>query len=200
MLSGVGPRQHLEELGIPVISDLKVGYNLQDHVSMAALAFIINDTISLIEGRLVLNLSYGLDYIINRNGPLTTPGGTEGIAFVQTKYSNGSRPEDPDYDWPDLEIVFAPGALTGDTVGSLRRGLGITEKLYRQVFGPVAGRDAYSLVPILLRPRSRGRVKLRSKDPFHPPLLYANYFDDDYDLQILVEGVKHVSIVAYLCT
>lgn len=199
MLSGVGPRQHLEEMGIPVIKDLKVGYNLQDHVSMAALAFIINDTVSLIEGRLLLNVSYGLDYILNRNGPLTIPGGAEGIAFLQTKYSNGSRPEDPDYGWPDLEIVFGPGALTGDTVGSLRMGLGITEKVYRQVFGPLAGRDAYSLVPIILRPRSRGRVKLRSKDPFHAPVLYANYFDDKYDLHVLVEGVKYVSMAAYMC-
>jgi len=199
MLSGVGPRQHLEELGIPVIKDLKVGYNLQDHVSMAALAFLINDSVSLIEGRLLSNLSYGLDYIINRNGPLTIPGGAEGIAFIQTKYINGSQPEDPDYGWPDLEIVYGPGALTGDTVGSLRTGLGITEKVFRQVFGPVAGRDAYGLVPIILRPRSRGRMKLRSKDPFHAPLLYANYFEDVHDLHVLVEGVKYVSIFAYMC-
>jgi choline dehydrogenase-like flavoprotein len=199
MLSGVGPRQHLEELGIPVISDLKVGYNLQDHVSMAGLAFLVNDTVSLIEGRLLFNLSYGLDYITNRNGPLTLPGGAEGLAFIQTNYSKGNRSEESDDDWPDLEIVFGPGALTGDTAGSLSRGLGITNKLYRQVYGPVAGRDAYALVPILLRPRSRGRVKLRSKDPFHPPLLYANYFDDEYDLQVIVEGVKRVSNTACLC-
>ena len=199
MLSGVGPRQHLEEMGIPVIKDLKVGYNLQDHVSMAALAFLINDSVSIIEGRLLSNLSYGLDYIANRNGPLTIPGGAEGIAFIQTKYSNGSQPGDPDYGWPDLEIVYGPGALTGDTAGSLRRGLGITEKVYRQVFGPVAGRDAYSLVPIILRPRSRGRIKLRSNDPFLAPLLYANYFEDVYDLHVLVEGVKYVSIFAYMC-
>jgi choline dehydrogenase-like flavoprotein len=198
MLSGVGPRQHLEELGIPVIKDLKVGYNLQDHVSMAALAFLINDSVSLIEERLVFNPNYGLDYLINRNGPLTIPGGAEGIAFIQTKYINGSRPEDPDYGWPDLEIVYGPGTLTGDTVGTLRRLLGITEKLYRQVFAPVAGRDAFGLVPILLRPRSRGLVKLRSKDPFHSPLLYANYFADEYDLHVLVEGVKQVSDEAYL--
>jgi choline dehydrogenase-like flavoprotein len=166
---------------------------------MAALAFFINDSVSLIEGRLLSNFSNLLDYLINRNGPLTLPGGAEGIAFIQTKYSNGSHPEDPDYGWPDLEIVCGPGALTGDTLGSLRMGLGIREKLYRQVFGPVAGRDAYALVPIILRPRSRGRVKLRSKDPFHAPLLYANYFEDDYDLHVMVEGVKYVSIFAYRC-
>jgi hypothetical protein len=136
--------------------------------------------------------------LINRNGPLTLPGGAEGIAFIQTKYSNGSKPEDPDYDWPDMEIVQGPGALTGDALGSLRAGLGITENVYRKVFGPVAGRDAYSLVPIVLKPRSRGRLKLRSKDPFHAPLLYANYFEDEHDLHVLVEGVKHVSIYLHV--
>ncbi|KAJ9587730.1 hypothetical protein L9F63_018838 [Diploptera punctata] len=147
MLSGVGPREHLEELGIPVLKDAKVGYNLQDHVSMAGLAFFVNDSISLVESRLIVNPAYGLDYLINRKGPLTLPGGTEAVAFYRTKHSNNSNPEDSD--WPDLEIVFAPGALTGDTAGSLRRGLGITEQLYRQVFQPSAGRDAYGLVPIL---------------------------------------------------
>ncbi|KAJ4430046.1 hypothetical protein ANN_22254 [Periplaneta americana] len=190
MLSGVGPREHLEEMGIPVIQDLKVGYNLQDHVAVSALAFLVNDSVSLIERRLMLSPRYALDYLINRRGPLTLPGGAEGVAFIQTKYSNGTRPQDPDYDWPDMEIVFGPGALTGDSAGSLRRVLGLSEKLYRQVFGPVAGRDAFGLVPILLRPRSRGRVKLRSRNPFHTPVLYANYFDDEYDLRVLVEGVK----------
>ncbi|KAJ9599630.1 hypothetical protein L9F63_026521, partial [Diploptera punctata] len=189
MLSGVGPREHLEELGIPVLKDAKVGYNLQDHVSMAGLAFFVNDSISLVESRLIVNPAYGLDYLINRKGPLTLPGGTEAVAFYRTKHSNNSNPEDSD--WPDLEIVFAPGALTGDTAGSLRRGLGITEQLYRQVFQPSAGRDAYGLVPILLQPRSRGRVKLRSKNPFHAPLLYPNYFDNEFDLRVMMEGVKH---------
>lgn len=32
MLSGVGPREHLEQMGIPVVADLPVGHNLQDHI------------------------------------------------------------------------------------------------------------------------------------------------------------------------
>lgn len=31
MLSGVGPKDHLKNIGIPVIQDLPVGQNLQDH-------------------------------------------------------------------------------------------------------------------------------------------------------------------------
>lgn len=34
-------------MGIPVISDLAVGYNLMDHVSAGGVLFIVNDTISL---------------------------------------------------------------------------------------------------------------------------------------------------------
>lgn len=34
MLSGIGPKQHLNELGIPLKVDLPVGRNLQDHVAV----------------------------------------------------------------------------------------------------------------------------------------------------------------------
>jgi choline dehydrogenase-like flavoprotein len=42
MHSGIGPAEHLRALGIPVLRDLKVGYNLQDHISVAALTFVID--------------------------------------------------------------------------------------------------------------------------------------------------------------
>lgn len=49
MLSGVGPRADLEKHKIPVIQDLKVGHNLQDHVALGGLTFLINkpDSITL---------------------------------------------------------------------------------------------------------------------------------------------------------
>lgn len=49
MLSGVGPRADLEQHKIPVIQDLKVGHNLQDHIGLGGLTFLINkeDSITL---------------------------------------------------------------------------------------------------------------------------------------------------------
>lgn len=44
MLSGVGPRDVLEKADIKVIQDLKVGYNLQDHMAMSTLSFLVNES------------------------------------------------------------------------------------------------------------------------------------------------------------
>lgn len=42
MLSGVGPADHLQSFGIPVIEDLPVGDNLQDHISLGGMVFTVN--------------------------------------------------------------------------------------------------------------------------------------------------------------
>lgn len=43
---------------------------------------------------------------------------------------------------------------------------------------------------MLLRPNSRGEIKLKSTDPYDHPLLYPNYLTDPQDIKVLVEGVK----------
>lgn len=47
MLSGVGPRDILETAKIKVIQDLKVGFNLQDHMAMSTLAFVVNESLTV---------------------------------------------------------------------------------------------------------------------------------------------------------
>lgn len=47
MLSGIGPKDHLTEMGIPVLADLDVGKNLQDHVGLGGLAFLINKEVGI---------------------------------------------------------------------------------------------------------------------------------------------------------
>src|SRR5271170_6861410 len=54
--------------------------------------------------------------------------------------------------------------------------------------GPLAP-PAYVLVPCLMRPNSRGSVKLASNDPFAPALIDPNYLSDPADLDVLAEGV-----------
>lgn len=185
MLSGVGPKEHLNELSIPLIKDLKVGHNLQDHLSMAGLVFLVNSSVTIIESKYT-RPRYLVDFMMNGSGPLTLPGGAEALGFYPTKYAE-------DQSHPDMELVFGPGSLLGDSGGSLRKVLGISDKFYNKVYRPFFEREAYSVVPVLVRPRSKGFVRLRSKNPFHFPIFIPNYFNDTRDLFTLVEGIKKVS-------
>lgn len=47
MLSGIGPKQHLQQIGVPIIQDLKVGYNFQDHIAMSTLVFLVNQSVTV---------------------------------------------------------------------------------------------------------------------------------------------------------
>ena len=86
MLSGIGPKEHLQELEIPVLQDLRVGHNLQDHVALyGGLTFLVNQSSSLNPINLA-NLRTVGDYVLSGDGPLTRPGRSEGITkpFIQS--------------------------------------------------------------------------------------------------------------------
>lgn len=85
MLSGIGPKDQLNSLNIDLIEDLPVGYNLHDHISMSALTFLVNESVTIVEPRLVSNLANTVDYFVKGDGPLTIPGGAEALAFVNTQ-------------------------------------------------------------------------------------------------------------------
>ncbi|EFN84154.1 glucose dehydrogenase [FAD, quinone] isoform X2 [Harpegnathos saltator] len=183
MLSGIGPKEHLRELGIPVIQDSKVGHNLQDHVALGGLTFMVNQEISMVQKRLE-NTQAVIQYAVLGNGPLTVLGGVEGLAFVNTKYANASL------DFPDIELHFVSGSTNSDGGTQLRKVHGLAEQFYDKVFGPINDKDTWSALPMLLRPKSRGLIKLRSTNPFDHPLIYPNYFKEPEDIATLVEGVK----------
>lgn len=86
MLSGVGPAKHLTEHQIPIVQNLSVGYNLQDHVGLSGLAFLVNEPITISEGS-VQSMSAIFSYYVLGRGPFTLPGGAEGLAFVKTPNS-----------------------------------------------------------------------------------------------------------------
>lgn len=85
MLSGVGPAKHLQEHNIPVVQDLRVGYNLQDHITLNGLVFTVND--STVNDARLLNPTDIIRYIFAGQGPYTIPGGAEAFAFVRTPSS-----------------------------------------------------------------------------------------------------------------
>lgn len=191
MLSGVGPRDLLEEKYIPVIQDLKVGYNLQDHFATSAQIFLANESVSISDTK-AQNPIYVLQYLFGHTGPYTVPSGAEALAFIKTKLS-----ENKTDDYPDIELVLGSGAYNGDSYGTVRRVAGIPDSLYNEVYEPVNHIDGFSIVPVIMRPKSRGRVTIKDKNPLHWPLIQPNYLSDRHDLLTMVEGIKAVSYLKF---
>lgn len=182
MLSGVGPRKNLEKVGVPVIHDAKgVGRNLQDHIAIGGLAFRIDPQISVIYNRMV-NLNSAIRYAVTENGPLTSSVGLEVTAFINTKYANQSD------DWPDMNLFFTSASTSSDP--QVRVAHGLKPEFYEEVFSEINDLDVFGVFPMILRPKSRGFIKLQSKNPLRYPLLYHNYLTHPDDVNVMREGVK----------
>jgi len=97
----IGPREHLDSVGVHVVKDVPgVGSNLQDHVALGGLIFLVNDTVSLRTQRLLDDPKNFIDYLTTKTGPASVPGGCEALAFLDT-----DRPWDAD-GYPDVELLF----------------------------------------------------------------------------------------------
>ncbi|MGU3782453.1 GMC family oxidoreductase [Burkholderia metallica] len=163
MLSGVGPKAELQRHGIAVVADLPgVGENLQDHPD-----FVVSYKTNSLDA-LGVSLRGGLktlrdirQYRHSRTGTLTT-NFAEGGAFLKTR---------PDLERPDVQMHFVV-APVNDHGRKLQLGHGI------------------SCHVCLLRPKSRGTVKLRSADPVDAPLIDPAFLAHADDLDVLVDGYK----------
>ncbi|KAH8293794.1 hypothetical protein KR054_004451 [Drosophila jambulina] len=184
MLSGVGPADHLREHNISVVQDLPVGHNLQDHITLNGLVFVVND--STVNDARLLNPSDIFRYIFAGQGPYTIPGGAEAFAFVRTPSSSFAK------DYPDMELVLGAGSLSGDRFGTMRNLLGITDEFYDTMFGDLQNKETFGLVPVLLRPKSRGRISLRSRNPFHWPKMEPNFMQHPDDIRAMIEGIEMI--------
>lgn len=182
MLSGIGPSDQMALHNITQIVDLPVGHNLQDHVGLGGMTFIVDEPVTFTRRRFQ-TIAVGMDYIINERGPMTTPG-VEGVAFVNTKYA------DPTGDWPDIQYHFAPSSINSDGGEQIRKILNLRDGVFNTVYKPLLNAETWTILPLLLRPKSTGWVRLRSKNPLHKPLIEPNYFAHRDDVNVLVEGIK----------
>ncbi|XP_049839992.1 glucose dehydrogenase [FAD, quinone]-like isoform X1 [Schistocerca gregaria] len=190
-LSGVADAGQLRRLRIPpLVHAPGVGRNLQDHVCLAGTVFTMHPPAgqypvgpAFVVPR-ILTLSALINFAVNNSGPFYALPECEAMAFISTKYSNAST------DWPDVQLFLA--SYGDNTDGGLfgKRAAGLHDDVYAAVFEPVLYRDSYSVLPLVLRPRSRGAVTLRSRDPLQLPRVVPNYFQDPHDLRVLVEGMK----------
>jgi choline dehydrogenase-like flavoprotein len=166
MLSGIGPAEHLRELGIDVLHDLPgVGDNLHDHpdVVMVVNAPKLTDLFGLSLPGMLTTLKGITEWRRARSGPLTSNFAEAG-GFIK------SAPLEP---IPGLQLHFVVGKLV--------------DHGRKTVFG-----HGYSCHVCLLRPKSRGTLRLASADPQVAPLIDPAFLKDPDDVARLVQGFKRV--------
>ncbi|XP_055678441.1 glucose dehydrogenase [FAD, quinone]-like [Lutzomyia longipalpis] len=189
MLSGIGPAHHLMHHGIHVIYDSPgVGENLQDHVAMGGGTYLIHnpishDSLSFVIPKLI-TVDAIKEFTYKHDGPLYAMPACEVMAFINSKY------QDPHEDWPDIQLFMAAYSDNSDGGIYSKRGSGMSHDYYANVYENIIYKDTFMVVPLLMRPKSRGRILLKNKDPYEHPLIYPNYFDHPHDLNVLIEGAK----------
>ncbi len=138
MLSGIGPAEHLKEVGVPVLVDLPgVGQNFHNHVLT------------------------GVIYECKQQVPPPNLNISESALFLKS---------DPGWVGPDLQIAFV-----------------------HVPFDIIVGQghpNSISILPGVVRPMSRGWIKLANADPTVKPLINPNYLGAQSDLDRLVQAVK----------
>jgi len=168
-LSGIGDPEELARHGVPVVHALKgVGANLQDHLD-CMLSWECPQPITIYSQRkgLVKTMMVGLNYMLFKKG-IGRQNFLESGAFLKSR---------PDLDRPDLQIHTVLAIM--------------------QDHGKVAvQKDGFTFHVCQLRPESRGRVGLRSADPFDDPAIFANYLSAEEDKRALREGIKMMRKVA----
>ncbi|XP_050356440.1 glucose dehydrogenase [FAD, quinone]-like [Nymphalis io] len=179
MLSGVGPKQHLQSLNIPVLADLKVGQNLQEHITSNGISIAFSNKTST-----AINASQMFNEIVNyrkqdvyNDGPLATTSTSTAVAFIKTKYAPVNA--------PDIQFQF-----DGRNIGEY---LADTQTYIQTSIFPLSFSNGVGVRPILLTPKSRGYILLNQTDSvFGQPLIYSGFFTHKEDLDVLVEGVRYI--------
>ncbi|XP_077557581.1 glucose dehydrogenase [FAD, quinone]-like [Haemaphysalis longicornis] len=179
-LSGVGPKTHLEQLAIPVIADLPVGENLQDHLHIEGVAGTMTED----AGINIVQISPLTDYMLSKSGPYSIPASFEVLAFLSTSNVNASL------EYPDVEIALQTVAPSTIFTEYYEMNMGLRPDVYMQYYMPHRGRFGFQAGPVLNRPKSRGYIKIKSRDPFEHPLIEPNYQSHPEDIATAVEGVK----------
>ena len=162
-ISGVGPAEHLQSIGVPVLHDLRgVGANLQDHY-VARISHRVRGSVSINKLSRGARLAReAMRFAVEGRGALTF-GVTTAQVFCRSSPEKAS---------PDLQLLFTPASYDAARFGALEQQDGMT----------------VAVCPV--RPDSRGTIMARNADPAAAPVITPNYLSDPADIRVLAAGMR----------
>ncbi|KAI0010747.1 putative GMC oxidoreductase [Xylariaceae sp. FL0662B] len=178
LLSGIGPKDHLTEVGIRTVVDSpEVGSNFFDHHYTVMMFNATPDIITSLQlGDPATLAEFLAEYKANGTGPLSTPGGSSFFAerlsddLLDSLGVNVSFPKSLPADRPHLLYQYTSAAMLPAPDDA----------------------NAVSVFAALVQPEAPGTVRLNSSDWRDDPLLDTNYFGSESDMAIALYGYKRL--------
>ncbi|MBS0320308.1 MAG: GMC family oxidoreductase N-terminal domain-containing protein [Proteobacteria bacterium] len=161
--SGVGQREQVDALGVPLVHELRgVGENLQDHLQLRMIFKVSGTrTLNTRAGSWLGKALIGAEYALKRSGPMSMAPSQLG-AFARSNPGEARA---------NIEYHVQPLSLGK--------------------FGePLHAFDAFTASVCNLRPTSRGSVHATAADPDAPPLIAPNYLSTDDDRRVAAEALR----------
>ncbi|XP_049536200.1 LOW QUALITY PROTEIN: glucose dehydrogenase [FAD, quinone]-like [Anopheles darlingi] len=185
MVSGVGPREHLESFDIPVLEDLPVGAALYDHLGFSGLQVVVNSTNHFAPGDIPTFENF-YEYLKGK-GVLTVPAAVELVTYPNLTLA-GRR-------GPTLELMNLISSFAVDKGTTAKNSVRMRDDIYEAVYRPLETKNHFTIIVQNLHPLSRGTVRLRSANPAKPPAIDPNYLAAELDVEVMLEGVREAQRV-----
>lgn len=183
MNSGIGPREHLEDVGIDVLRDLPVGKNLKDPVIFPGFVLTFDDD-------LVKDIDFNDEvykYFMQQKGLLAGIDLTNFVGFIDTK--NTSRSKYPDVQF--LHFLFRKGHT--HLLDAFVKMFGYVDEIKESLNDYVKKSNLLIIAPTLLKPRSTGRVLLREGNLYSKPEIDSRILSDEEDVDVFLDSVKYLT-------
>lgn len=180
MLSGIGPKKHLNDMKIKTIKDLKVGENLQDHL-LFPVNFITHNVSSPTPNSEPDQI---FEFLTKSSGFMGGIGITSFMGFINTTAE----------DYPDIQFIpMSFGINETLFMTSFLRNTGVSEKSIKVIEEVNSKSPCIMMILLVLRPKSRGKIMLRSLNPKIYPKIFTGFLTDKEDSEVLLKGIEFMS-------
>ena len=164
MLSGIGPKDHLESMGINLVVDMPgVGQNLQDHPDFMIKYKCLKPVTLWPKTKRLNSIGAGIQWLLTKEG-MCASNHFDSVACIRSG---------PGVEYPDLQLCISPIAMENNSWQPLKE-------------------HAFQVHVGLMRTHSRGKIELRSNNPADPPRILVNYLKDKRDRELMRKGIHLV--------
>lgn len=183
MLSGIGPEQHLTEMEIPTVVDLPVGKNLQDHIGWQGI--YLTYTNGSVDPPYINFMDEAYESLIHKRGILSTLPGYDVVGFVNVENMTSK--------YPNVQFLHVhyirKDVLKLQAIANM---FDVDDGIVSDLMSKIMHFNMVEPIPALLKPKSRGELRLRSKNPAVPVKIHANYYSDPEDIEMMLKCLDYV--------